>query len=61
MGERMDVAIALGVDPITAYSASAPLPKHIDEFMMAGFLRGRRSSWSSARPSTWRCRPMPRS
>ena len=40
MGERMDVAIALGVDPITAYSASAPLPKHIDEFMMAGFLRG---------------------
>jgi 4-hydroxy-3-polyprenylbenzoate decarboxylase len=41
MGERMDVAIALGVDPITAYTASAPLPKHIDELMLAGFLRGR--------------------
>jgi 4-hydroxy-3-polyprenylbenzoate decarboxylase len=40
MGERMDVAVALGLDPITAYSASAPLPKHIDELMMAGFLRG---------------------
>src|SRR6476619_6794241 len=40
MGERMDVAVALGLDPITAYSASAPLPKHIDEFMLAGFLRG---------------------
>ena len=29
-----------GLDPVTAYSASAPLPKHIDEFMLAGFLRG---------------------
>ena len=29
-----------GTDPITAYSASAPLPKHIDEMMFAGFLRG---------------------
>ena len=36
----IDVAVALGLDPITAYSASAPLPKHIDEFMLAGFLRG---------------------
>ena len=36
------VAVALGLDPITAYSASAPLPKHIDEFMLAGFLRGER-------------------
>jgi 4-hydroxy-3-polyprenylbenzoate decarboxylase len=34
------VAVALGLDPITAYSASAPLPKHIDELMLAGFLRG---------------------
>jgi 4-hydroxy-3-polyprenylbenzoate decarboxylase len=41
MGERMDVAIVLGVDPVTAYTASAPLPKHIDELMLAGFLRGR--------------------
>jgi 4-hydroxy-3-polyprenylbenzoate decarboxylase len=40
MGERLDVAVALGVDPITAYSASAPLPKHVDELMLAGFLRG---------------------
>jgi 4-hydroxy-3-polyprenylbenzoate decarboxylase len=40
MGERLDVAVALGLDPVTAYTASAPLPKHIDEFMLAGFLRG---------------------
>jgi 4-hydroxy-3-polyprenylbenzoate decarboxylase len=37
---RMEVAVALGLDPITAYSASAPLPKHIDELMLAGFFRG---------------------
>jgi 4-hydroxy-3-polyprenylbenzoate decarboxylase len=37
---RIEVAVALGLDAITAYSASAPLPKHVDELMMAGFLRG---------------------
>jgi len=37
---RLEVAVAIGLDPISAYSASAPLPKHIDEFMVAGFLRG---------------------
>lgn len=37
---RMEVAISLGTDPVTAYAGSAPLPKHIDELMMAGFLRG---------------------
>jgi 4-hydroxy-3-polyprenylbenzoate decarboxylase len=41
MGERMDVAIVLGIDPVTAYTASAPLPKHIDELMLSGFLRGK--------------------
>src|ERR1700719_2843217 len=39
-GGRMEVAVALGLDPVSAYSASAPLPKHIDELMFAGFLRG---------------------
>jgi 4-hydroxy-3-polyprenylbenzoate decarboxylase len=37
---RIEVAVALGLDPVTAYSASAPLPKHLDELMLAGFLRG---------------------
>ncbi len=37
---RIEVAVALGLDPITAYSASAPLPKHLDELMLAGFLKG---------------------
>jgi 4-hydroxy-3-polyprenylbenzoate decarboxylase len=37
---RIPVAVALGLDPVTAYSASAPLPHHIDELMLAGFLKG---------------------
>jgi 4-hydroxy-3-polyprenylbenzoate decarboxylase len=37
---RLEVAVALGLDPISAYAASAPLPKHVDELMLAGFLRG---------------------
>src|SRR5215212_3092687 len=37
---KIEVAVALGTDPVTTYSASAPLPKHIDELMVAGFLRG---------------------
>lgn len=38
-GERLEVAIALGPDPSITYSASAPLPEEISEFMLAGFLR----------------------
>jgi 4-hydroxy-3-polyprenylbenzoate decarboxylase len=37
---RLELAVALGLDPIATYTASAPLPKHIDEFMLAGFLKG---------------------
>src|ERR671931_550844 len=37
---KIEVAVALGLDPVTAYSASAPLPKHVDELMLAVFLRG---------------------
>ena len=38
-GERMPVVIALGGDPASIYSGSAPLPPAIDEFLFAGFLR----------------------
>jgi 4-hydroxy-3-polyprenylbenzoate decarboxylase len=38
-GERMPVCIAIGADPPSMYSASAPLPPTIDEFLFAGFLR----------------------
>ncbi|MEI6748108.1 MAG: menaquinone biosynthesis decarboxylase [Bacteroidales bacterium] len=39
LGLRMPVAVALGGDPSCTYSASAPLPDNIDEYMLAGFLR----------------------
>ena len=38
---RMEVAISIGSDPITAYAGSCPAPKHVDELMFAGFLRGK--------------------
>jgi len=38
---RMDVAVAIGSDPATIYSAVLPLPPDLDEMMIAGFLRGK--------------------
>ena len=38
---RMPVAVALGSDPATLYSAILPLPPAIDEMLFAGFLRGK--------------------
>ena len=39
LGQKLPVAITLGGDPATIYSASAPLPPGISEFVFAGFLR----------------------
>ena len=39
LGKRMPVAVALGGDPAYIYSATAPLPDNIDEYILAGFLR----------------------
>lgn len=38
---RMSVAVAIGADPATMYSAILPLPPDIDEMMIAGFLRSK--------------------
>jgi len=37
---RMPVAVAIGSDPATMYSAILPLPPSVDEMLFAGFLRG---------------------
>jgi 4-hydroxy-3-polyprenylbenzoate decarboxylase len=37
--KRMDVAVAIGADPATTYSAILPLPPDVDEMIVAGFLR----------------------
>jgi 4-hydroxy-3-polyprenylbenzoate decarboxylase len=47
-GERMPVCVALGADPPSMYSASAPLPPTVDEFLFAGFLRGKPVSLAKA-------------
>jgi 4-hydroxy-3-polyprenylbenzoate decarboxylase len=40
-GGKLEVAVAIGADPITTFSAIMPLPDDIDEMMVAGFLRGK--------------------
>ena len=38
-GRRMEVAVAIGADPVTMLSGILPLPEDFDEFLFAGFLR----------------------
>ncbi len=38
-GKRMPVAVAIGTDPAVTYAATAPLPRNIDEMLLAGFIR----------------------
>lgn len=37
--EKLEVAVALGGDPATIWSGSAPLPPDLDEMVFAGFIR----------------------
>ncbi|MDR2815051.1 MAG: menaquinone biosynthesis decarboxylase [Prevotellaceae bacterium] len=39
-GKKMPVAVTLGGDPVYTYCAVAPLPDNVDEYLLAGFLRG---------------------
>jgi 4-hydroxy-3-polyprenylbenzoate decarboxylase len=38
---RIPAAVVLGGDPISMWCASAPLPPNIDEYLLAGWLRGK--------------------
>jgi len=40
-GSRLEVAVAIGTDPATTFSAIVPAPPEVEEFMVAGFLRGK--------------------
>jgi len=40
MKGRLELAVAIGLDPATTYAATAPLPRGLDELMLAGLLRG---------------------
>jgi 4-hydroxy-3-polyprenylbenzoate decarboxylase len=39
LGERMEVAVAIGTDPATTFSAIVPAPPEVEEYLIAGFLR----------------------
>ena len=38
-GERMEVAVAIGTDPATTFSAIVPAPPDVEEYLISGFLR----------------------
>lgn len=38
---RLEVAVAIGTDPATTFAAIVPAPPEVEEFMVAGFLRGK--------------------
>jgi len=40
-GSRLEVAVAIGTDPVTTFAAVVPAPPQVEEFMVAGFLRGK--------------------
>jgi len=40
-GSRFEVAVSIGTDPATTFAAIVPAPPEIEEFMIAGFLRGK--------------------
>jgi len=40
--DRLEVAVAIGVEPSVLYASTAPLPENISEFMFAGFIRKER-------------------
>jgi 4-hydroxy-3-polyprenylbenzoate decarboxylase len=39
-GSRLEVAVAIGTDPATTFAAIVPAPPEVEEFLIAGFLRG---------------------
>jgi 4-hydroxy-3-polyprenylbenzoate decarboxylase len=40
-GSRLEVAVAIGTDPATTFSAIVPAPPEVEEFLIAGFLRSK--------------------
>ena len=39
LGKKMPVSVTLGGDPAYTYTATAPLPENLDEYLLSGFLR----------------------
>ena len=52
LGKKMPVTVTLGGDPAYTYAATAPLPENVDENMLSGFLRKKKSTLSGALQTT---------
>ena len=39
LSRKMPVAVAIGSDPVVTYAATAPLPRGVDELLLAGLIR----------------------
>ena len=55
-GDPLDVAIVIGVDPLTLVASQAIAPLDFDELTIAGALHGAPLAWSNASPATCACR-----
>jgi len=42
LGKRLEVAVALGAEPVLPYCATAPMPEGLDELLLGGFLSRKR-------------------
>jgi 4-hydroxy-3-polyprenylbenzoate decarboxylase len=40
-GSRLEVAVAIGTNPATTFAAIVPAPPEVEEYLIAGFLRGK--------------------
>ncbi len=40
-GSRLEVAVAIGTDPATTFAAIVPAPPEVEEYLIAGYLRGK--------------------
>ena len=49
LGKRLEVAVALGADPVLTYCATAPMPEGLDELMLAGVIGKERVELVKAR------------
>ena len=60
-GRRMEVAVAIGTDPATTFSAIVPAPPEVEEYLIAGFLRQKPVELVKCETVTWKFRRMRRS
>src|SRR6202789_1386684 len=59
-GDGMEVAVAIGTDPATTFSAIVPAPPDVEEYLISGFLRQKPLELVKAEPGDFEGPRMPR-